>query len=121
MSIDYLQAEMRANLDARPFESGEFAAGFSVGWRAALEAAHAKAKAKSEPVFWAYTGNGEYCKRIGGVWRGVHFDDDGYEHDDLFDEDEIPHLEAMECDGGWVPCTTEAEARRVAGFTEEQP
>ena len=46
--IDFMWDEMRANLDARPFESGEFAAGFSVGWRAALEAAHAKASAGGE-------------------------------------------------------------------------
>lgn len=45
--IDYMEAEMRANIDRRPFEGDEFVVGFSVGWRAACEAAHAKANAEN--------------------------------------------------------------------------
>jgi hypothetical protein len=117
MNIDYLPDEMNAY--AKGMKLPEISE-FYRGWRAACEAMHKKAQAKAEPVFWAYADNGEYCKRIGGVWRGVHIDDDGYEHDDLFEDDEIPHLEAMSHGYGWVWCDSEAEARRVAGFADAE-
>jgi hypothetical protein len=60
MSIDYLPDEMRANIDARPFEGDEFTVGFSVGWRAACEAKAAKAQAKAGP---------EPCKECNGTKR----------------------------------------------------
>jgi hypothetical protein len=50
MSIDYMREEMRANIDARPFEGDEFTVGFSVGWRAACEAMQTSGKWAKVPV-----------------------------------------------------------------------
>jgi hypothetical protein len=116
--IDYMEAEMRANIDRRPYEGDEFAVGFSVGWRAALEAANARAEAKGgaerarywadpDEKYWAWRGDR-------GVW--VHLDGE-VEQSRLtpFDWDVNTDTKS-----GYVPCTTEAEARRVAGFAEEK-
>ena len=109
--IDYLEAEMEK---ADPWAG--LNTGFAQGWRAALEAAHAKAEPAGEaprywaatvdrdrPRYWRQNDNGtaewvyvnrtEPSRYTPAWWRGMPTD--------LF-----------------IPCTTEAEAQRVAGFGE---
>lgn len=132
---DYLWDEMRANLDARPFEGDEFAVGFSVGWRAAMEAAHARAEAKA-PVYHdvdefyrdeakgaeraRYWANPKQKPRVYWACRGEVVSEYVFENGDTAPSEVQPKdWTDREVAFGWIPCTTEAEARRVAGFADK--
>jgi hypothetical protein len=158
--IDYMDTEKRAYITSRLNETDEFIRGLSVGWNAALTAAHAKAKAgrcvecngtgaierdgidrgcpmcrqakadegkagehtSEVPRFVAYPEG-----RIYWAWRGSYSEwvfPPGVQGDPGSELD-LGYWKHYRKDAGYIPCTTEAEARAVAGFPadegEDQP
>lgn len=117
--IDYLRDEMNAY--AKGMKLPEISE-FYRGWRAALEAAHARAEAKGGEERARYWANPPSHKpRLYWACRGEVVSEYVYQNGDTAPSSLKPkdwtdgHVFA-----GWTPCTTEAEARKVAGFTEEK-
>jgi hypothetical protein len=120
MSIDYMPDEMAKAADH--YGVNRQVSEFYLGWRAACEAWYARAQAKAgpelaRPRYWAATVDRERPR----YWR---WNDNGTA------EWIYPHrTEPSRYDLAWwydmpknlyVPCTTEAEARRVAGFPDAE-
>jgi hypothetical protein len=118
--IDYMTKELHAKIEKMQRENGNsdsFLTGYSLGWDAALEAAHARAEAKggaerARPRYWACTGWAGYFACVGG--QVTYTGTDGTHSDTTMGAvwESVHRGEATE-----VP--TLAEARRVAGFAEE--
>jgi hypothetical protein len=97
---------------------GTKADAFNAGWRAACEAMAAKAQAKAGPErarYWAFKDSLVY-------WRWTGTQGEWVESDGTIEPSDYQlHWFDVRASPEYVPCTTEAEARRVAGFPVPQP
>jgi hypothetical protein len=121
MEVDYLPDEMEANTYRLGCSASE-ADAFDAGWRAACEAMQARAQAKGEPErvrprYWAATVDRERPR----YWR---WNDNGtaewiYPHRTEPSRYDLAWWDDMPPDL-YIACTTEAEARKVAGFPDAE-
>ena len=86
---------------------------WDAGWRAACEAWHKKAQAKAGPErsrYWAIKDSLVY-------WRWTGTQGEWVESDGTIEPSDYQlHWFDVRASPEYIPCTTEAEARRVAGF-----
>jgi hypothetical protein len=134
--IDYMYDERRAAAMRLQYDirSDGTPAAFEAGWNAALEAAHARAEAKethdkkANPSMWPAT---ESAKEQDGKYWAVPKDNGYYvvhtycalfyKTDGTVWDSSLGSMRKAIAFWNAVPCATEAEARRVAGFPEENP
>ena len=127
--IDYLPEERWAAAMKLGYDIGcDTPAAFRDGWRAACEAMHARAQAKAGPEratetprYWASASQKAYAV-IRDEW-GVGMHVLGHEPRQSCIEARdfyVQHQTDIDPKDWFIPCTTEAEARRVAGFGDAQ-